>query len=147
MTVQFSRSTRSLKHDRGFAGYVILISATAVIAAWLAWFFFAPVTLYETSTQFTIRRDGLLLVSFPEAALTRIVPGQTAIFSPAISANEFGSSLPALVMDTPASTGRRDGLVHVYLHIPTQPTANLTGEVKIAVEEVSPFTLILRSRR
>lgn len=146
MAAQFSRSTRSLKNDRGLVGFVVLIGAAIVIAAWLAWFFFAPIALYETSSTFSVRRDGMLMVTFPETAHSQILPGQKAIFVPATSENEFGSSIPALVMDTPASRGRRDGVVYVYLETSAPLTDDLAGELRIEVEQVSPFTLILRSR-
>lgn len=147
MAIQFSRSIRSLKNERNIAGFVVLASAGLVVAAWLLWFFFAPITLYEESSNFTVRRDGLLLVHFSEAALERILPGQAALFFPTTSQDQLGSSIPAQVMDTPASTGREDGLVHVYLKTSTQAGADLTGQVRIAVEQLSPLSLILRSRR
>lgn len=146
MAIQFSRSTRSLTNDRSFAGMVILVSTSVIILAWLMWFFFAPIAIYETSQEISVRRDGLLMVKFPESALKRILPGQTATFFPTTSQNDFGVSTPALVMDTPASTGREDGIVYIYLETGRAP-AGLTGEVKIAVEYLSPLALILRARQ
>lgn len=147
MAVRFSRSLRSLDADRGIASYIVLACAITLIVAWLIWFFFAPITLYETSSTFTVQRDGVLLVQFDDSALTRIRPGQTAIMIPTVKTDGFAAPIEAEVLATPASTNRRDGVVQVYLYMSGRPPAELTGEVRIRVEDVSPFTLILRSQR
>jgi hypothetical protein len=146
MAVRFSRSLRSLDADRGIASYIVLACAALLVVAWLMWFFFAPITQYETSSTFTIRRDGVLLVQFDESALTRIRPGQTAIMIPTVTTDGFAAPMEAEVLATPDSTNRRDGVVQVYLSMNGMPPADLTGEVRIRVEAVSPFTLILRSQ-
>lgn len=146
MAVRFSRSLRSLDADRGIVSYIVLACAAILIVAWLIWFFFAPITLYETSSTFTIRRDGVLLVQFDDPALTRIRPGQTAIMIPTVTTDGFASPMEAEVLAIPASTNRRDGVVQVYLYMNGMPPADLTGEVRIRVEAVSPFTLILQSQ-
>jgi hypothetical protein len=125
----------------------VLACAAILIVAWLIWFFFAPITLYETSNTFTVRRDGVLLVQFDEPALTRIRAGQTAIMIPTVATDGFAAPMEAEVLAIPASANRRDGIVQVYLYMNGMPPANLTGEVRIRVEAVSPFTLILRSQR
>lgn len=147
MAVRFSRSLRSLDTDRGIVSYIVLACAAILIVAWLIWFFFAPITLYETSNTFTVRRDGVLLVQFDEPALTRIRAGQTAIMIPTVATDGFAAPMEAEVLAIPASANRRDGIVQVYLYMNGMPPANLTGEVRIRVEAVSPFTLILRSQR
>lgn len=147
MAVRFSRSLRSLEAERGVASYIVLAGAGALIVAWLIWFFFAQITLYETSSTFTVRRDGVLLVQFDDATLARIRPGQSAILIPTLTTNGFAAPIEAEVVATPASTNRRDGVVQVYLYMNGRPSADLAGEVRVRVETVSPFVLILRSQR
>ena len=143
MSIQFSRSTRSLNNDSGSVGLIAAVSMVTVVIAWLLWFFFAQVPLYETSRDFTVRRDGHLMVQFSEEALTRIQPGQKADFLPLITDNKLGESRSVLVMNTPASTGQREKTVEIYIDVP--PTPDTAGEIRIIVDHVSPFALVLQS--
>jgi hypothetical protein len=144
MSIAFSRSLRALNRDRDTGTLIALLAAVVLVIGWALWFFFAPITLYESTTDFTIGRDGLLAAQFSDAALARILPGQHGRLLPEAGAQPaFEETVALRVMDTPASTGRGDGLV--YLYAPLSPI-RATGTVQIAVEAVSPFTLILRQR-
>lgn len=147
MSIAFSRSLRALEQDRDIAALIVLLAVAVLIIAWALWFFFAPITLYETTTQFTVRRDGLLAAEFSPEALTRIRPGQDGNLLPLEgAASVLSEPVNILVMDVPASTGQANNLVSVYAELPAAPPT-LTGTLQIAVETVSPFTLIMRSRQ
>lgn len=49
MAVSFSRTTRALGADRGPGTSIAMVVALLLIAAWMAWFFLARVTVYEVS--------------------------------------------------------------------------------------------------
>lgn len=49
MPVQFSRTTRSLAGESSRLSLVVWLAATALLAAWAAWFFRGSVTVYEVS--------------------------------------------------------------------------------------------------
>jgi membrane fusion protein, adhesin transport system len=48
---QFSGTTRSLSNDGSAYALVAWLCAGVLLAAWLAWFFFSTVTVYETSAK------------------------------------------------------------------------------------------------
>jgi hypothetical protein len=146
MSTHFSRSMRALNADSDVIGLIVLGSGAVLVVVWIVWFFAASVTLYETSTSFTVQRNGWLAVQFSPAALARIRPGQTASFRPT-GADARTASIEALVMETPASRGRASGTVQIYVQMPADSiTAALTGEVRVAVETVTPFALLMQAR-
>lgn len=51
MPTSFSRTTRSLTHDTSKSAVVVWLIAGIILAGWLAWFFFAKITVYEISTK------------------------------------------------------------------------------------------------
>lgn len=145
MSILFSRSVRSLRDDRGYAGLIILALAAIIIAGWLLWFFFSQVTLYESSKNFTVSPDGMLLVQFSQGSLDKIQPGQNAVYLPTAPDDTLDKSWSAVVMDTPESTNQPASTVQVYVNSPVPPASGATGEVKVAVEKVSPFMLLVRT--
>lgn len=141
MSLSFSRSLRSLQQDSFGPALAALIITSLLLLAWSAWFFLAQVTLYETSRDFSVQRDGSLLVEFSPEGLARLRPGQAATFRPTGGAGPEGQIFPALVMDTPATTG--PVALHVFSPEPLQP--GQTGQIQVEVEQVSPAMLVLRS--
>ena len=79
MSLQFSRSLRSLKLDSYRALRVAMILAIINMALLLGWFVFGNVTIYEVSEDITLGDDGVLVGMFPQDAVTRLVPGQAAV--------------------------------------------------------------------
>jgi membrane fusion protein, adhesin transport system len=51
MPTRFVRTTRSLAHDRGRRALLGFGAAALLLAAWLTWFLFGQVTVYEVSRQ------------------------------------------------------------------------------------------------
>src|SRR4051812_11174296 len=51
MPTRFVRTTRSLAHDGGRRALLAWAAAGVLLAAWLAWFLFGHVTVYEVSRQ------------------------------------------------------------------------------------------------
>jgi adhesin transport system membrane fusion protein len=49
MPTRFVRTTRSLAHDGGRRTLIVFLGAGLLLAAWLAWFLFGRVTVYEVS--------------------------------------------------------------------------------------------------
>jgi len=147
MSISFSRSMRSLQGDSFRPSLATLIVASVLIIAWFAWLAFAPVTLYETSQEWQVQRDGSLVVRFPEEAVSRLHPGQSATLEVQIMPNQPPTQLQAIVADTPSRTQNRlaPDTVKVSLLSEPLPAAATGGTVKIAVETVTPLTLITRA--
>jgi hypothetical protein len=147
MSLSFSRSMRSLQGDSFRPSLATLIVASVLIVAWFAWLVFASVTLYETSQDWELQRDGSLIVHFPEEAVARLRPGQRATLEIQINPNHAPQQLQAIVADTPSRTQNRlaSDTVKVSLLSGPLPAAATSGTVKIAVETVTPLTLITRA--
>ena len=144
MSLSFSRSLRSLQNDSYGLSLVGLAVGILLLVAWSAWFFLAKVTLYETSREFDVRRDGALMVTFEPEALARLQPGQTARLRLANTTGQTAGTLLALVMDTP-SGGSGNSQVELYVYSPEPLQPGLTGQVQVEVDYVSPAVLALRS--
>ena len=147
MAISFSRSMRSLQSDSFRPSLATLIIASILVAAWFAWLVFASVTLYETSQDWQIERDGSLIVRFPEKTIARLRPGQTAILEIQADPNQPPQQLKAIVADIPSRTQNHlaADTVKVTLLSKVLPKDAAGGEIKIAVESVSPLTLITRA--
>jgi hypothetical protein len=146
MSISFSRSMRSLHSDSFRPSLATLVIASIFIIAWFAWLVFAQITLYETSQNWDLARDGSLLVHLSEESVTRLHPGQRATLEVQVAPNQAPQQLPAMVADTPSRTQNHlaPDTVKVTLLAP-MPKGATGGEVKIAVETVSPLTLITRA--
>lgn len=144
MSLSFSRSLRSLQQDRFGPATAALVVTSLLLVSWCAWFFLAKITLYETSQEFSVQRDGSILVTFPPEALARLRPGQAATFRPANGITSAEETFRALVMDTPADTTRA-GQVELYVFSPQPLQPGQAGQFQVEIDHVSPAVLVLRS--
>ena len=147
MAISFPRSMRSLQSDSFRPSLATLIIASVLIVAWFAWLVFASVTLYETSQDWQVQRDGSLIVRFPQETIARLHPGQRATLQVSLVPNQAPQQLPAIVADIPSRTQNHlaSDTVKVTLTSAALPPTATSGTVKIAVETVSPLTLITRA--
>ncbi|MCB0209093.1 MAG: hypothetical protein KDJ52_07180 [Anaerolineae bacterium] len=144
MALSFSRSLRSLQHDRFGPTVAALVVTSLLLLAWSGWFFLAQITLYETSREFSVQHDGSLLVNFPAEALARLRPGQAATLRLTNGASPEGQSFPAQVMDIPLSDNPT-GPVELFVFSPEPLQPGQSGQVQVEVEQISPAMLVLRS--
>jgi hypothetical protein len=147
VSLQFSRSIRSLKVDSFRASRVALILAIVNIIVLLLWFFLGRITLYEVSSDLDLSEDGRLEAIFSQEALARLYPGQSAILRIDAGPEQPLATVPALLVDVEKSTG-----VAQFLMMSDElPASVLTGElgskaeIEVEVEYVSPATLVLRA--
>ncbi len=147
MSISFSRSMRSLQGDSFRPSLAALIIAGVLLLAWMAWLAFAPVTLYETSQEWQVQRDGALIVRFPLETIPRLRPGQPATLTIPAGANQPPQTLSAMVADIPMRTQNRlaPDTIEVALLSGALPAAATGGEIKVEVERVSPLKLLGRA--
>ena len=144
MSLSFSRSLRSLQQDNFGPALAALIVTSLLLIAWSAWFFLAQVTLYETSRDFSVQRDGSLQVNFSPEALARLRPGQAATLRLTNGTASEEQTFSAQVMDIPASNNQTGQVeLYVFSSEPIQP--GQAGQVQVEVDHVSPAMLVLRS--
>jgi hypothetical protein len=116
---------------------------------WSAWFFLAPVTLYETGQIVGATRDGTVVADFPAEAAGRILPGQPALLHLQGALAAEAGALPASVMEVAEPTGQDHVRVELYpqwdADLLTAPENGLRGQVEVEVERVSPAYLFLHT--
>ena len=153
MAIPFAQSMRSLHADRGTPSLAGLGIAIVLLAAWSVWFFWAPITRYETGTIVRTTRDGNVVAEFPAQALDAIAQGQTAyIRLHGALASQVGA-IPALVASVigPTSNTLNTDTFQVSLFVQWDavsaaiPAPEFVGEVEVEVESVSPATLVARA--
>jgi hypothetical protein len=146
MAIAFSRSLRALGNDSFRPSLVAVAVTGALLVAWLAWFLLAPIPIYTSSATFTVQRGNTLAVTFPPETFTRLTIGQKATLRTNISgAPAVTYTGTVLDIDQPGRT--RPGAAFVYFDTPEMLPDNLTGEVQVQVETLSPAALVLRAAR
>ncbi|MDX1438176.1 MAG: hypothetical protein R3335_15295 [Anaerolineales bacterium] len=147
MSLQFSRSVRSLEVDSYRTARVGLIFAIIIAVALLAWFLLARVTVYEISSDVQYLGEGRVAAMFQSEPRKRIQPGQSAV----LRINTLGDggviTMPALVVDV----DRQNNLVE-FLVFTDESTLTaleiepeLNGQVEVEVEYVTPASLVRRA--
>ena len=145
MSLQFSRSLRSLRIDSYRASRVGLILAILVMAALIAWFFLAKVTLYETSSSISFTDDGRLVAVFSPESLKRIRQGQSAILRVNLGTDQPAVTLPALVFDMATDANQVEFLIMSPEMPQNLSKEKLSGQIEVEVEYITPAQLVLRT--
>ena len=146
MPLPFVRSMRSLHADSYRFSLAVLIGSIGLLTAWAAWFFLARITLYETGQIVATTRRGTVVAELPSEASGKIRRGQLAVLRLPGPMGDQSGTLPGTVKDV---TKKADQ-VRVELDVPHKIAApinwrdRMTGQVEIAVDHVSPATLLTR---
>ena len=144
MTVQFSRSVRSIQADQLRPVVIGAICFTLLMVGWLLWFFFATISTYETSITATYQPQGYVMATFSPATFRRLQPGQPAEFMPQ-PAEGTASSLRVIATDLYPETGEVRFIIRVEDDEVPALQPGMTGTVRIIVEQLSPARIVLRS--
>ena len=145
MSLQFSRSVRSLEVDSFRTAKIAMLLAVIIAVALLVWFVFARVTVYEISNDVQYVGDGHIVAQFSTEPRKRIQPGMPAVLR--ISTLDDGKTvtLPALVV----GVDRETDLVE-FVIVTDDSTLNvldpdIIGQVEVEVEHITPAALVRRS--
>lgn len=141
MAIDFPRSIRALGNDRFRPSLVTLIITSVLLLAWFAWFFFAPIARYESSTNFKLGRNGSVTVILPAATLAHIQAGQNATLQ--FTSGQAGTTYNGQVQRIPTTGSSAE----LYFRELAQPPANAQGTVQIEVENTTPAALLLQAIR
>lgn len=145
MSLQFSRSLRSLSSDSFRVAKIGLILAMVAIITLILWFFFARVTMYENSDAIKMTENGRLLVAFPKEVLGQIRPGQAAILRLNLDPNQNPHAIPALVYSVDPQSGQAELLV-MGNELPAEVApGELQGLVSVEVAYITPVSLVMRT--
>lgn len=143
MAIAFPRSLRALHNDRFRPSLWALGITTVLVLAWVIWFFFGSVPIYESSTDLALTPEGLIAAHFPPAAYARLAPNQeiTLQFSEGNITKSYGGTIERL---EPA-IGQTPGTALVFLDTRAPLPEPLQGQVRVEVEKLSPLSYALRA--
>lgn len=145
MSIQFSRSMRSLRLDSFRATRVGLVIAVIIMLALIVWFFMARVTLYEVSSTLEWNAEGKLMATFSEEARARLKPGMPALLRLPQGPDQPAMTIPAVVFDLPRDGEQVEILVLPNGEIMNTQAGKLTGQLDVEVEYITPAALVLRT--
>lgn len=145
MAVPFSRSLRSMKIDSFRASLLGLILSAALVAALIAWFFLARITLYEYSTGLTVSEEGRIFATFRPESMPRVRIGQSGVLRLDLGDELGEAALPVLVIDKQSDRNQVELLV-LDGEIPSSLSVDeLIGQVEVEAEYISPARLVMRA--
>jgi hypothetical protein len=145
MSLQLSRSVRSLEVDSYRTAKIAMLLAIVIAVALLVWFVFARVTVYEISNDVQYLGDGRIVAQYPTEPRKRIQPGMSAILR--ISTLDDGKTLtlPALVVDVDRQTNLVEFIIFTDETTLSALDPDLIGQVEVEVEHITPAALVRRS--
>ena len=110
----------------------------------ILWFFFARVSVHESSQEVSLSQDGTFLVVFSDDAMTRIQPGMDALIRILTIADQPPLSLEGVVFDIDSGNNLVEivTLSEEFFGLPDMES--LSAQVDIEIERVTPFRLIQR---
>lgn len=144
MSIQFSRSIRSINIDSFRASRIGLIIGSLLMLTLILWFFFARVSVHETSQEVSLSQDGRFLAAFTDESLTRIQPGQDTLVRVFSSTEEPPLTIQGVVFDIFPDSNQVEIIIVAEDFIDLPPSENLTAQVDVEIEQVTPFNLIMR---
>ena len=143
MSIQFSRSIRSLNIDSFRASRIGLIIGSLLMLTLILWFFLARVSVHETSQE-VILENGRFLSTFTEESLARIQPGQDVLVRMFSTSDEPPLTVQGVVFDVFPDSNQVEVIIisEDFFYIPSLD--NVNAQVDIEIEQVTPFNLIMR---
>lgn len=143
MAIAFSRSLRALNNDRFRPSLLVLGVTLSILLAWVIWFFFGGVPLYETSDRFQLEPDGSMTVTFDAGMLTHIAPNQTVTLQ--VNRPEGAQTYNGVIERVEVATGQNQGTARVFLENASGLSQPTSGQVRVETETISPFAYALRA--
>jgi hypothetical protein len=145
MSISFTQSMQSLYADRGHAALWGVGLAVLCLLLWLAWFVAPSLTVYVHGHLVKLTRNGTLVAELPASESTHLQAGQTAYIYPT---NTPQQSLAATVLEVASQDNGDQIQIMLYLHDNSDTkehfAGGVTGEVEVAIETISPATLLLQ---
>jgi hypothetical protein len=110
----------------------------------ILWFFFAKVSVHETSQEVNLSKDGTFLAVFPDEAITHIQPGMAALIHIATVADQPPLTLEGVVFDTDPGSNMVEIITASEEFFSLPEVENISAQVDIEIERVTPFRLVQR---
>lgn len=145
MSIQFSRSMRSLSLDSYRASQIAMLLATILMLALILWFLLAKVTIYESSASVSLTEDGRIIAVFRPESMRRIAPGQEGYLRLNTRADQPVASYPAVVVSTSRENNEAEFFVYPGENSQDFQPGKLDGRIDVAAETITPARLVLRA--
>ncbi len=148
MSTPFTRSIRILEADRFLPSIIVISVAILILAGWLAWLFFAQITLRESGKLITINNTGLVTIEMSPTAAQRVKSGQKGVLDLNGDIGEDLGLVPVIVTRRLPSNGEKtqiEAQVILESFFVYQTDETYAGTGRIDVDQVSPLNLFLRS--
>ena len=145
MSIQFSRSMRSLSLDSYRASQIAMVLATILMLALILWFLLAKVTLYESSSTVNLTEDGRVIAVFRPESMRRIQPGQKGYLRLNTRADQPVVSYPAVVVSIDAETNEVEFFIYPGENPQEFQPGKLDGRIDVVAETITPARLVLRA--
>jgi hypothetical protein len=145
VSIQFSRSMRSLQVDSYRASLVGILLASVILLALVVWFFTASITLYESTNSVSLMEDGRLMARFPNEAMARLRQGQPGVLRVSVGSDQSVIPLPIMVFTIQPGSSEVEIIV-TGNEIPENVlTEGFKGQVQVEAEHITPATLVSRA--
>jgi hypothetical protein len=145
MSIHFSRSMRSLNIDSFQASRVGLIVGIGLVFALIIWFLFAKVSMYAVSQEVGFNQDGRFVATFSKEEMARVQVGQEALVRIFSATDQPPLVIPGFVFDIPHGGQEAEILVTTEELPENSPSQDITGQVEVEVERITPLALVLRT--
>jgi len=136
----YPNTTRSLNGNRTRSWLLVLIFALSLLVTWWLWFFFAQITFTEVSQSARVVSGNIIVADFDEKALAKIRLGQAAFVY-----IDDGVGRPGTISAVVADVDSEEREIQFLVNVETISKEELTGQVEVEVEHLSPARLVLRA--
>ena len=145
MSIPFSRSTRSLALDNFRPAMIGLVLAGLTLLALIIWFFFARISLFQSSSTAVLKTDDQVIASFPAEIFNQIKPGQTATLRLGLDGDQRPLTIPAVVFDTQGGSDQVILVITDFSNLPLDRSEELKARVDVETEAIHPVELLMRA--
>ena len=145
VSIQFSRSVRSLQIDSSRLTLVGLGLGIIMMVALILWFFLARITLFEISTSATFDQNRRVQATFSPEGLSRIQPGQAALVRLSAPGDQRPIAIPAMVYDTQKGKGQVELILLEDPFGQSGIPSQLSARAEVEVEYINPAMLVMRA--
>lgn len=110
----------------------------------ILWFFFAKVSVHETSQEVSLSKDGTFLVVFSDEAMTRIQPGMEALIRVFTIADQPPVTLEGVVFDTDPDQNLVEIITQSEEFFELPDVERISAQADVEIERVTPVQLVQR---
>lgn len=121
-----------------------MIIGSLLMLMLILWFFFAKVSVHETSQEVSLSKDGTFLVVFSDEAMTRIQPGMEALIRVFTIADQPPVTIEGVVFDTDPDQNLVEIITQSEEFFELPDVERISAQADVEIERVTPVRLVQR---